>query len=433
MFKRDENQMKTLFSLQTLFFVSRVLLGLVFMFSGFVKGIDPYGTAYKLSDYFGAFGMGIFSPMAIYFSFLLNTAEFLIGFALFAGYRIRVFSWLVLAFMAVFLPLTFFIAIFNPVADCGCFGDALIVSNWQTFWKNVVLMFLALVVIRYRKKYQSPLNPFSEWIGVGFVAVLFLVFSVYNVRNLPLMDFRPYHIGANFEQGMRVPEGAPQDEYETFFYYKNIETGKVKRFTSENYPWEDTLHWEFESYDTRLLKKGYSPSITNFSLQHDEKGDVTDEFVSNPAYSFLVVAYDLEKSDKQALQAMNQLFQLAANSDRYSFYATTASPGRVVERITDEWQLDYPFFVMDEITQKTIVRANPGVLFVSNGTIMGKWHYRNVPDVSFFESYPVSQNISTLTHTKYLYLSVMFVLGLLLFVLLYHQVTKHWLANKSKS
>lgn len=411
-----------LFTIRTMMFISRIFVGLVFIFSGFVKGIDPLGTTYKFHDYFDAFGLSVFTPMAFYLSLILNLFEFIIGVALLVGYRMKIFSWMVFTFMCIFLPLTLYIAIFDPVADCGCFGDALIVSNWETFWKNVVFMFFVLFILKYRNRYHSSLKPMAEWGYIAFVTIIFGYISVQGFRHLPMMDFRPYSIGANFEEGMRIPKGAPQDEYETIFYYRNLETGKVKRFTSENYPWQDTLNWEFESYDTRLLKKGYSPSIENFSLQHERYGDVTNSFITGPGQSFLVVAYDLQKADEDALIRMNAFAEFAKERDDFSFYATTASSGRVVERTIEQLGLVYDFYATDEITQKTIIRSNPGLLFVFDGTILGKWHFNDFPDISYFDEYVVAKQVSQLRKQKNHYLTGFLFFGLLIFSAAYHKL-----------
>ncbi|MDR2040627.1 MAG: DoxX family protein, partial [Bacteroidales bacterium] len=200
--------------------ISRILLGIVFVFSGFVKGIDPLGSTYKFIDYFTAFNLSFLSPLAFILAILMNAAEFLIGVSLILRLRMKVSAWAVFLFMCFFTVLTFILALTNPVSDCGCFGDALVLTNWETFFKNLVLMALALIVFLYRKKYEPVYRPVTEWICVVLIAGVIIGISVYCYRHLPLLDFRPYSVGANIPQGMTIPDGMPTDEFKTTLYYE---------------------------------------------------------------------------------------------------------------------------------------------------------------------------------------------------------------------
>lgn len=193
--------------MKTIRLVARILLGLVFIFSGFVKAVDPLGTAYKFSDYFQAFGISFLDPLALFLSIVQNGAEFLLGLAMFMGVRVRLTSIGVLAFMLIFLPLTLYIAIANPVTDCGCFGDALVLTNWETFYKNIFFTGLAAFVYWQRKNYSNLFPPVTEWVIVGVIGLFILGVSFYGYRNLPIIDFRPFKAGTYLEHNIERPNG----------------------------------------------------------------------------------------------------------------------------------------------------------------------------------------------------------------------------------
>ena len=214
--------------------VARILVGITFVFSGFVKGIDPWGSTYKFTDYFNAMGMEWMLWAAFPLGVILALAEFTIGIALLFNIFIRFFSWLALLFMAIFLPLTLWVAIKNPVTDCGCFGDALVITNWQTFYKNVVLAILAVIVVVYRKKMNDLFNrKIANVLGISSL-IAYCIIVYYSYNHLPVFDFRPYKVGVNIPDAMIMPEDAPQDVYKNIFYYENKNTGEVKKFNDDN-------------------------------------------------------------------------------------------------------------------------------------------------------------------------------------------------------
>ena len=205
--------------------ICRILVGIVFIYSGFVKGVDPLGSDYKFTDYFNAFGMSWMGFSTLFFSFLLSMAEFLIGICLFLNIKLKTAAWGAILFMGFFTPLTLVLAIKNPVTDCGCFGDALILTNWETFWKNIILLAMTLVIFYTRDKYKSIFNFLEQTVLlVGTIIFMFCI-QWYSFRHLPIVDFRPYAIGKNISEGMTIPDGAPHDEYAITLKYKNKQTG----------------------------------------------------------------------------------------------------------------------------------------------------------------------------------------------------------------
>ena len=358
----------------------RIIVGIVFIYSGFVKGIDPLGSDYKFTDYFNAFGMGWMNATTLFFSFALSLAEFLIGTALLFNLWVSRMAWGSLLFMAFFTPLTLVLALTNPVSDCGCFGDAMILTNWQTFWKNIILFLLAIMIFVYRKEYKSSLSLMGQFSFLTLAGAGMLCLSIYCYRHLPVLDFRPYAVGKNITEGMRLPEGAKPDQYEVTLKYKNKQTGEIRSFTEENYPWQDTLNWEYESSSERLVKKGYITPIHDLVIEHPTLGNITEEILEDDNHTILAVAYNLNQSDTQYQPAINRLAEYACEKG-IRFYGLTSSSERDIETYKKRYHVPYEFCTADEIQLKTMIRSNPGVIILREGTILDKWAGKDVPDV----------------------------------------------------
>ena len=367
--------------------ISRIMVGITFIFSGFVKGIDPWGSAYKFIDYFNAMGFEWLTWAAFPLGVILSFAEFAIGVGLLFNVFHRFFSWLALLFMAFFLPLTLWIAIKNPVTDCGCFGDALVISNWETFYKNVVLMILTLIIFRYRNN-MKDLKLFGKkvpYIFSGAFVLIYFALVIYSYNHLPIFDFRPYKVGTNIQEAMTTPEDAPQAEYENIFFYKNKNTGEVEEFTEENYPWQDTTNWEFDSMESNLIQEGYEPPIHNFRIETPDGDDILDFFLYDENYVFMLIAYNLEKTATEPLDEINTLANWATGESMSFICLTSSLPDESAE-FAEEHNISFEFFNCDEITLKTIVRSNPGLMVVKDGVIVAKYHYNDIPTPEEFET-----------------------------------------------
>jgi len=360
--------------------LSRFILGAVFIFSGFVKAVDPLGSAYKFSDYFNAFHLGFLEFLALPLGILLSAFELVLGVSLILGYRRRVFYPILMWFMSFFTVLTFALALFNPVSDCGCFGDALILTNWQTFFKNLVLMVFVMILYLQRRKIREQLTAPGEWIIVIALYGMVACFSFWNYRHLPLLDFRPFDLGTIIADEMDIPEGAPVDEYETTLVYMNKSTGKTEKFGIGDYP-RDTLKWEFVSSESKLVKKGYEPPIHDFTITDNQGSDITGSILYDRGYSLLLIAHDLSDSDEEALIRARGWAQIELLSEDFSFYAVTASTSQEADAITSSLELGYSFSSADDIMLKTIIRSNPGFLLLKNGTIVGKWSSKDFPHI----------------------------------------------------
>ncbi|HZL12450.1 MAG TPA: BT_3928 family protein [Prolixibacteraceae bacterium] len=359
--------------------IARILLGLTFVFSGFVKGIDPWGSTYKFTDYFNAFQMPWLTGLAFGLGILLAAAEFAMGTAMIFNFFIRITSWFTLIFMVFFTGLTLVLALTNPVTDCGCFGDALVITNWQTFYKNIILLALAIFIFKQRKKFKSKDGPILSIAFTSMTMVFYFYLVDYSYHHLPIIDFSPYKVGVNIPDAMKTPEGAPKAIYKNNFVYKNIKTGENQKFTEANYPWKDTLNWQFvKMEDPELIQKGYTPPIHDFRIETPEGEDIKDFFLYDDKLTFILVAYDLRKTNIEGMKRAARLATEAKNRG-YNFIALTATSPDTFESFKNETGANFDFFNTDEIALKTIIRSNPGLIILKKGTILKKYHFNDIP------------------------------------------------------
>ena len=352
--------------------ICRIITGSVFVFSGAVKAIDPLGSAYKFHDYFQAFNLDFLQPLCLPLAIILFTAEFIVGFSVLTGIRQKegIFGMFIL--IIFFTPLTFILALANPVSDCGCFGDAIHLTNWETFEKNIVLFLMVLILFTGRKKSSATFRPVTEWILTISVIILFAGFAIYNLIFLPVIDFLPYNTGTHIRDKMIIPDDAPINQYETTFIYEK--GGEQKEFTLENYPADDTA-WKFIEQRSVLKKKGYEPKIHDFAITNINNYDITDSILNNPGYTLLMIVRKLELANPAKL---GKGFKAGKEclSEGIDFYILTASG---IGEIKKE-ENGLPICQVDETTLKTMIRSNPGYIVLKNGTIIEKWSWANFPD-----------------------------------------------------
>lgn len=357
--------------------IARTLLALTFLFSGFVKAVDPLGTVYKIQDYLHEGFGGVFQwaiPAAGVAAVCLIALEWLLGIAMLLNVRTQWTSWITLLFYCIMTPLTLYIAIANPVSDCGCFGDALVITNWQTFWKNIILLLLSICLVICRKAIPEL---FSWWMEIIIaLAALGSVAGImgYSYTHLPQIDFRPYKVGNHIPTLMEIPDDAEVDQYEiTLIYAKD---GKEQTFTLENYPKGDP-EWTFVDQKSVLIKKGYVPPIHDFEIETLEGDYITQDILESEEPVTLVVMYDLSKTDTTQLEKLMYMIH-----EYPRVYFLTASGEEEIFAFAEELGWDEEttystFCFTDPITLKTIVRANPGVIVVQNGTIIDKYNLKN--------------------------------------------------------
>ncbi len=354
--------------------IARIILAVTFIFSGFVKAVDPIGTQYKLQDYAEALGLLPYVPdwFSLSASVALSAMEFSFGvFLLFAVLR-GIVTRAILAFMVVMTLVTVWIWMADPVSDCGCFGDAIRLSNGETLLKNIILLGLACVVAKWPMNMPRFVNLSNQWIVFHYTFLFILAISVWSLYDIPVFDFRPYHIGANIPEGMEMPEGVEGPEFETTFILEK--DGVRKEFTLEEYP--DST-WTFIDSKSKQISEGYVPPIHDFTITDMQTGDDLTETI-NEGYTFLLVSPHLEQADDTNFGNIDMIYEYAVEN-HYKFYCLTASGDSAIMRWKNMTGAEYPFYNTDETTLKTIIRSNPGLLLLKDGTVIGKWGHNLLP------------------------------------------------------
>lgn len=357
--------------MKTLRTLSRIVVGLVFVFSGFVKGVDPMGTMYKIQDYFIALGFEWAIPFALALSIFLCAVEFVLGALLLCNLFPKLISWLVLLMMTGFTILTFFDATKNLVPDCGCFGDAIKLTNWQTFYKNVVLMIFVIFIFIERKQHKSFFLVKTQYLLVGFIAFAFITFEIYNYRHLPIIEFGQWRVGKTL-----IPTNTQPIQY--FLTYKNNKTGEAQEYLSPNYPYNDSswlTQWTFVSQ--RIV----DPNSAQLQIAiSDENGnDATYEIIKNSGFQLLFVAYDLKNMSLKNLKEIYELSNICANKN-ISFIALTSSSYEDVLTFKQQHNILLDFYYADDTSLEILIRSNPGLILTKNAKILAKWHYRDFPN-----------------------------------------------------
>ena len=356
--------------------VCRFVLAATFIFSGYVKAIDPLGTLYKLKDYAAAMSLNGLLPdwVLVGVAIALGALEFALGVFMLFAVRRHVVSRITLAFMTAMTVLTLWIFVADPVKDCGCFGDALKLTNGETLLKNIVLSACAALVAWRPVDMARFISRSNQWIVRYYTVAYIVITSIYCLYTLPIFDFRPYHVGMNIKQGMEIPEGAEQPEFEsTFLLRKN---GETREFTLDNYP--DST-WEYVDTRTVQTKKGYEPPIHDFALTSCDTGeDITEQVLTKKGYTFLLVSPRLAVADDSNFGDIDQIYEYAEENGA-DFYCVTASANDEIERWRDLTGAEYQFCNADETTLKTMIRSNPGLMLLKDGTIIDKWSHNALP------------------------------------------------------
>lgn len=356
----------------------RIVLGLTFILSGFVKAIDPLGTQYKIEDYLGVLSLGGMLPdfVTLGTSVAISAIEFTLGVLLLFAISRRVISKVTLVFMTIMTLITAWLYIANPISDCGCFGDAIHLTNGETLLKNIIMLVMTAVVVYKPRDMIRTLSNGNSTIVINYSVLFILLYAAYSLYMLPQFDFRPYHIGTNIEEGMKIPEGAPQPEFETTFMMKK--DGQTKEFTLENYP--DST-WEFVDSKTIMIKEGFVPPIHDFSILSLNGDDLTEDILQQKGYTFLLIAPYLEKADDSNFGPIDQIYEYAEEYG-YKFYCLTASGKQAIAHWQDMTGAEYPFYNTDAVTLKTIIRSNLGMLLLKDGTVIQKWSHNELPNDS---------------------------------------------------
>lgn len=372
--------------------VARVLVGVLFIFSGFIKANDPLGFSYKLEEYFEVFkadtGLSLFegmAHMALPFAIIICFSEMALGVMLLIGFKRELTLWLLFAQIAFFTFLTFYSACYNKVTHCGCFGDFLKLRPWESFWKDIALMILITVLFAGKENINPPMAPMISHTSLVLGLALSLWFPIYAYRNLPPIDFRAYAPGMNIRKNMEKGEGYQDPVYQSLLVYENLKTGELKELNQDDFMkskiWEDTLTWKWHSTDNKLITEAVNPPlITDFTVNDALGNNLTDSLLNDKGYSVWIIMHQLDKttSDPTVIAQITDFVKLA-QQDGVKIYGFTASSNEEVEKFKKATGFSFPFLTADNIVLKTMIRSNPGFMLVKEGTVITNWHYRNMP------------------------------------------------------
>lgn len=354
----------------------RVFVGILFIISGFVKLNDPVGFSFKLQEYFAPDVLNIefLSPFALGLAIILVIVELVLGVALIIGYYKRLTMWLLLLMIIFFTFLTFYSAYFNKVTDCGCFGDALPLTPWQSFTKDVILLIMIVFLFINIKHIKPFFSNFSRSIIIFATFIACLSFGYYVLMHLPAIDFRAYKEGVNISEGMTIPEGAPEAVFD--YNWKFNINGEEKIITTQGeYP---SSEGEFIGVETEVVEEGYVPPIHDFTIEKDGE-NFTEKFLNTPNL-IVIIAYDLNKTEWNGWPVIKELTNDALKKG-YSVIGLTASGDASVNDLKEKQNINFDFYFTDATTLKTIVRSNPGIVKLHNGTIIQKRHWNDADEI----------------------------------------------------
>lgn len=366
----------------TLNVIARVFVGLVFIFSSFVKGVDPLGTAFKITDYLTAWQFGGLSfewlePAAPFLSMLLITLEFLVGVMLLTGSFRRFTAWLLALMMLFFTCTTLYDAISNKVNDCGCFGDAIKLTNWQTFWKNIILDIPTIWIVltcNLRRKKRTE----RDTLVATFAIVLMVIFGLFNINNEPCIDFRPWKVG---NQMVDMDENLKVKSYLT---YRNKTTGETQDFLSEDLmkkmedpAWEESWEWE-----SSRVEDPHEIKADGFAMLDMEMNDHAQELIISDHYLMIATLYDLEKIDERAITSLQRMNEFCNENDIQLVILSSVLPEKIQDFLHAQHLDDLEYYFADATAIKTILRSNPGYILLKEGKVIGKWHYRKARGVA---------------------------------------------------
>ncbi|MEQ9405454.1 MAG: DoxX family protein [Cyclobacteriaceae bacterium] len=345
---------------------ARYAVGALFIFSGLIKVNDPVGTAIKLEEYFEVFAYDIapffewFVPAALFLSVFLSVLEVVLGVALIIGYRMKITAWVLLSMIVFFTFLTFYSAYFNKVTDCGCFGDAIKLTPWQSFYKDIILLILIVVIFLKKGDYKEWFSPLFRELKVGGTALVMTIIAIYSILHLPFIDFRAYKVGGHIPSLMKASEPLK---------YEYLVEKDGEKFRFENYPNEPGYTY----ISSKILNPEAQPKITDLSVWNDD-GEFTDELLTGT--KLVIIIHDAEKT---SLKKVDRLRNLTYQNQSFETWILTSSGYEIFEKFRHENQIGAPYFYADATVLKTIVRSNPGIWLVKDGTVLGKWHYNDTP------------------------------------------------------
>jgi len=369
---------------------ARGLVGLLFIFSGLIKANDPLGFSYKLEEFLEVFHITFLNSLAVSIAITLCAVEIILGAALLLGIRGAKVAWGLLLTIVFFTFLTFYAAYFDVVKTCGCFGDAIKLSPWESFAKDVVLLLLIIYIFKNRHELKPVVKSEKTQDRLLWgITVISFGFGFYTYNYLPVKDFLPYHIGANIPEYMKVPEGAPVDVYEIIYNLKNKKTGESKQMTDKVYMkteiWKDA-NWEITGEpEKKLISKGFEPKIKDLKITDSQGTDYTSELIENPYYNLIIVAYNIDKTSERAIGDLNAIAMNAGENYNIRTVLLTSNSVESAEAFQKKHKLAMEVFYADAVPLKSMVRSNPGILLLKDGVVINKWHYHTRPNYQQLE------------------------------------------------
>ncbi len=358
--------------------IARIFVGLLFIISGLIKANDPVGFSYKLEEYFQVFGTGGLKPFALAFSMAICIFEVFVGVALLVGAYVRLTVWLLLIMIVFFTFLTFFSAYFNKVTDCGCFGDALKLTPWQSFWKDIILL-IFILILTFNARFITPLFGKTTRNSVALGAMLLTtLFTLYAWYFLPPVDFRPYKVGNNICKLMEVPEGElKSDEVKMIFIYEK--DGKQYEFSMDTLSKVDIGSFKYVDRKDKIIRKAYQPPIHDFSVSDRNGQDITSVFLEQKGYRLVIFQYDLEKSNTRVQEKLNKLVSDLMGDGKVRIWAFTCSSNALITNYREVHKLPYDFHSADCTMLKTVIRSNPGLVLMNGCVVEKMWPSTDLP------------------------------------------------------
>ncbi len=363
---------------------SRIFVGLLFIFSGLIKANDTLGFGYKLQEYFEVFYLSFLNNWATGIAILLCVLEIVLGALLLFGFWSKKVTQGLLAIIVFFTFLTFVSAAFKVVTSCGCFGDAIPLTPWQSFTKDIILLVFIVYLFIYHTNIKPIINnvKLQKRCAIGVTAVA-LLFSLYTYNFLPIIDFLPYKVGANLPAAMLTPPGAAPDQFEIMYNLSNKVTKEKKEMSDKAYLkteiWKDS-NWEVEgNANKKLLKKGFEPKIKDLFISDAYGTNYTKELIENPYYNLVIIAYNLNSANKNAIASTNALAINLAEQYNIRTVLLTANSAKDAQVFSKKLNLFTEIFYADAVPLKSMVRANPGIILLKNGVVINKWHYHSLP------------------------------------------------------
>ena len=352
--------------------LARTLVGGLFIFSGAIKVNDPVGTAIKLEEYFQVFSdditplFDLFVPYALFLAVFLSVLEVVLGVALLVGFKNKINLWILLGLITFFTFLTFYSAYFNKVTDCGCFGDAIKLTPWQSFYKDIILILLIIFLFIYR---NSLAQYTSEKLGMAVTlasTVVFVSLSVIAIANLPFIDFRSYAVGKDIPKLMQ-PSGELKYAYV-------MENNGVEEEFNEFKP------APYKFIELKILNPEVEPKIADFAVYDEDGNDFTNEILNGD--QLLFIFHNVESASLKNIEKFSNLIKASKKTENK---ALTSSGYKDFEKFRHIHQMALKAYFVDATVLKTMIRSNPGIIFLRDGVVMGKWHYNNTPSLDELE------------------------------------------------